>query len=64
MNEEQSLEILMGLIQPNNSLESIGGDMKWPSGYGTDSIEFEHCCLSLDQLEAIAWWMRNKQIKK
>lgn len=59
MNEKRAEFILRRWIQPDDTLFCLGQYVSWP--YANDKKEI---CLdanfSADELEAIAWWMRNK----
>ena len=60
MNEEQVRKILGGWIQSDGTLYCLGNYLCWPSAGGSNKI-----CLdahyTAEELEAITWWMRNKQ---
>ncbi|QJR79592.1 hypothetical protein CA267_001665 [Alteromonas pelagimontana] len=56
MNEEKARAILGERIQPDNSLHD---STDWVDWTGDDSIQLD-ADFSVDELEAIAWWMRNK----
>ena len=57
MNEKRARELLDNVIRPNGSLYGVGWYLSWN---GKDALldgEFE-----VEDLEAIAWWMRNKVV--
>jgi len=58
MNEEKAREILGDCISTTNELYAGLEYISWATGY-------THACLdghyTADELEAIAWWMRNKK---
>lgn len=59
MNEEKARKILAEWVQPDGTLFCLGHYTAWPAAGGK-----EHAVLdaefTADELEAIAWWMRNK----
>ena len=59
MNEEIARNILGEYIKEDKTLYSLGAYLAWPS-----CSDKELACLdgqfSADELEATAWWMRNK----
>lgn len=60
MDEARAREILGWIIRPDNSLYATSW-ISWTQGkepWGVFTGSF-----TPDQLEAIAWWMRNKKIK-
>jgi hypothetical protein len=64
MNEEKAREILRKVVKYNNDLflkdDHIGGKIiDWLSHETTVTMEGE---FRPDELEAIAWWMRNKGV--
>lgn len=62
MNEEMAIEILReDVIQPDGSLYSGGWYLEWPSlkNHGEAQLDGR---FTADELEAIAWWMRNKVV--
>jgi len=62
MNEEKAREILReGVIQPDNSLDDFGWYLAWPSAEGPRAGSLDGR-FTADELEAIAWWMRNKAV--
>ncbi len=66
MNEQRAAEILGEAIQPDNSLAywgtgKIRGDFGWP---GQKLGIQEPGNFTAEELEAIAWWMRNKVVKQ
>ena len=60
MDEKKARKILGKWVQPDETLFCLGQYLAWPSA-GDDK---EEICLdanfSAEDLEAIAWWMRNK----
>lgn len=63
MTEERARAILANWIEPDNSVDAKYGQglVLWrPSQPGAVTID---AILRADQLEAIAWWMRNKGAK-
>lgn len=61
MNEEKARELLKEYIQPNNDLMPRGEEFtRW---YTDEENPIIDGCFSPDELEAIAWWVRNKKEK-
>jgi len=61
MNEEKARSILReGIIQPDNSLHDLGWYLDWHSSGGLDAVLDGP--FTAEELEAIAWWMRNKAV--
>lgn len=59
MNEERVWNILGDCIDVNNnSLHSLGWYVSWTPGRDQATLDGE---FTADDLEAIAWWMRNKK---
>jgi len=60
MTEKKARKMLGKLIQSDNCLFCLGHYIAWPTA-GDDK---KYACLdstfTADELEAIAWWMRNK----
>ena len=56
MNEEKAKEILKSYIQPDGGLYCLGHYMDWPPGDKEITLD---CRFELEELEAIAWWVRN-----
>lgn len=56
MNEKQAREILGDTITPKGDIYRLGWFVQWRRG---DSITVLDGEFSADDLEAIAWWMRN-----
>lgn len=62
MNEKRAREILgnvegrTGAIHPDGRLYNLGAYLDWAPGYENATLDGE---FTADQLEAIAWWMRN-----
>lgn len=57
MNEQKAREILGNRIQPNNDLYDGSEWVDWQTS--SPSIQLDSA-FSADELEAMAWWMRNK----
>lgn len=59
MTEKRAKKILKRWIEPDNGLFCLGQYVAWPI-----SGDKKQACLdssfTADELEAIAWWMRNK----
>ena len=69
MTEAQARAILWAAIAPDESLGGVAhsapSDVRGPRGYlewqvGDDMVTID-TALTADELEAIAWWMRNKK---
>jgi hypothetical protein len=60
MNEQQAREILGSKIQPNDDLQSNSPYLSWRAAEDVACLDDT---FSADDLEAIAWWMRNKAKK-
>lgn len=58
MNEEKAREILKDVITDNNCLAGTYAYSDW---CGNDNITLDGT-FTLDELEAMAWWVRNKDI--
>jgi len=56
MSEEKVRAILKDYIQPDGGLFSRGHYMAWAPGDKTITLGFE---FEIEELEAIAWWIRN-----
>ena len=63
MNEQRAREILGRRIQADNSLMDPSDYVAWPSASGGDVVCLD-ANFSADDLEAIAWWMRNKVVTR
>jgi len=57
MDEDKAREILGDSIQPDDSLFSCGWYVQWRKHNSTAVLHGE---FDAEDLEAIAWWMRNK----
>ena len=57
MTEEIAREILGGAIRDDDSLNSIRF-LQWQAGWDAATLDDS---FTADELEAIAWWMRNKR---
>lgn len=61
MNEEMAREELDWWIKPDNSLASLAPYVGWSPGDDPDrGITLDGDDFTIEELEAIAWWMRNK----
>ena len=60
MDEREAKEWLAGMIQPDGSLYNLGRYIHWD---GLDVV-LDGQGFSAGELEAIAWWIRNKEITK
>jgi hypothetical protein len=58
MTEEKAREILGDGIKPDNSVRRSSPFIFWAPEYELVSLDGG---FSPDELEAIAWWMRNKK---
>lgn len=58
MTEEDAMRILGESVHADNSLYSLGWYLCWIPKEASATLDGE---FSADELEAIAWWMRNKQ---
>lgn len=56
MTEQRAREILGDTIQPDGSLYCLGHYTAWKHEHDTITLD---CHFTVDELEAIAWWMRN-----
>ena len=63
MDEVMAREILGDWIKPDGGLYALGVYIAWPSAIGAA----ERACLdghfTHEELEAVAWWMRNKVVR-
>lgn len=57
MNEEIARKILGDDIKSDNGLYNSGSYLAWTPGDNKATLDSE---FTADELEAIAWWMRNK----
>jgi hypothetical protein len=65
MTEQRAREILAGNIQPDGSLYCVGAaDAQWPTFEGNKQRVWIDGEVTADELEAIAWWMRNMAGKR
>ena len=55
MDKEKATKILADYIQPGGGLYCLGHYLSW--GVGARSITLD-CEFSLEELEAIVWWMK------
>lgn len=60
MNEEQARAILGSMVMPDNSLYDLSKYLCFPSHDGDKTAHLDGY-FTADELEAIAWWMRNKE---
>jgi hypothetical protein len=60
MNKEKAQEILGGWIQEDGRLYSVGAYLAWRAGDDCATLDGD---FTADELEAIAWWMRNTEGK-
>ena len=56
MNREEAEKILADCIKSDGTLYNLGAYLSWSLSYEEATLDGE---FSADQLEAIAWWMRN-----
>ena len=61
MNEKHSREILDAAIRSDGSLYFLGWYLYWDINGGEASLDGD---FTADQLEAIAWWMKNKKLNQ
>ena len=64
MNEDEARKILGDCVQADNSLHTRSDDglcMSWESDIPCHTICLNDC-FTIEQVEAIAWWMRNKKV--
>jgi hypothetical protein len=68
MDDKRARELLnnLGVVRPDGSLGRGAGTVHWPARYHSIlSSSLEEADLdgsfSADELEAIAWWMRNQK---
>ena len=59
MNEEKAREILGDTINSDGSLFCLDHYIVWNVG---DMVVTLDCQFNADELEALAWWMRNKGV--
>lgn len=57
MNEAQATKILEGSILKDNSLHNLYNYFDWSIGETNIVLDGQ---FDIEELEAIAWWMRNK----
>lgn len=58
MTEQRARQILGEAVKPNDELYGSEEYLAWPSKYAEAATLDGH--FTADELEAIAWWMRNK----
>ncbi len=58
MNEEQARKILGDAVHPDGSLYQLGQYLCWNGKEDDACLDAD---FTADELEAIAWWMRNKK---
>lgn len=61
MNESIARKIIGHLIQPDNTLFSVGYYISWDGG---DEITIDCGNESVDDIIAIAWWITNMKVIK
>ena len=59
MDEKRACKILSDWIDYGDTLFCLGHYVAWPSAGGKDHAVLDDE-FTADELEAIAWWMRNK----
>lgn len=57
MNETKVREILKQAIQPDGSLYDLGRYLNWNRGSEEVTLDDK---FTVEELEAITWWVRNK----
>lgn len=57
MNEKEAREELGETIKEDGGLYNLGHYIAWSKGSSTVTLDSE---FDANELEAIAWWMRNK----
>ena len=57
MNREEAEAILANYIQPNGRLYNVGGYVSWNPGNSKITLDGE---FTAEELEAMAWWMKNE----
>jgi len=57
MNEQKAREILEDSVQEDNTLHHLGWYLSWRGGEACAVLDGD---FDADDLEAIAWWMKNK----
>ena len=63
MDETEARRILGKAIDPDNSISDGSNYMYWPNVRdGNDAIVIDGD-FTEDEIEAIAWWMKNKKVK-
>ena len=60
MDEKKAREILGEWVQSDGTLFCLGQYVAWPSAGDDKQYIVLDAEFSVDDLEAIAWWMRNK----
>lgn len=63
MDEKTARKVLeeSGFLHTNNRLEALGRYVSWSPAHGPDFVCLDDDAFTADELEAIAWWMRNKR---
>jgi hypothetical protein len=62
MNETSARKLLDDTIQPDGSLKATDDNwIEWPVRAGGEIISIDGS-FSADQLEALAWWIRNTAV--
>ena len=57
MNKDKATHILRDYIQPDRGLYCLGHYLAWTPG--DDEITLD-CRFTVDELDAIVWWMKNR----
>ena len=60
MDEKRARKILGIFVEPNGGLWNLGQYLSWPPAGGDKRYAVLDAQFTADELEAIAWWMRNK----
>jgi hypothetical protein len=58
MNDPEARELLGDAIKSDNGLHSLGWYLAWTPGDKAAVLDGQ---FTADELEAIAWWMRNRK---
>ncbi len=60
MDEKRARELLGIFVERDGGLWSLGRYLAWPGAGGDKKYATLDAEFTADELEAIAWWMRNK----
>ena len=60
MNEKKARKILGIFVEPNGGLRNLDQCLAWPTAGGDKKYAVLNAQFTANELEAIAWWMRNK----